>query len=103
MPIIHSPSARLIQVLGWDLIQELDNYLEDTAEQICAERRRLEATHHERLVPPGRDADLLRRLADVEYHLRDELSRTGRRIRGEIANLREEVLRLRGSTPADAP
>ncbi|MBI2401745.1 MAG: hypothetical protein HYV20_03190 [Gemmatimonadetes bacterium] len=94
------PSKALIQALGWDVIQEIDNYFEDVAEEIRAERRRLEATRHAVLFPPGREADMLRRIADLEFHLRDELSRATLRIRREMQDLKDEMRRLREVLPS---
>lgn len=104
MPLIRMPSRGLIEALGWNAIEELDNYLEDVAEKIRAERRRLETTRHEVLFPPGREADMLWRIGNLEYHLRDEISRTGQRLRREILDLRDEVRRLRQAlSPGQAP
>ena len=100
MPFIRMPSRALIQALGWDVIEEIDNYFENVAEEIRAERRRLEATRHELLYPPGREADMLRRIADVEYHLCLEMSRAGQRLRREIQDLKDEVRQLREAFPA---
>jgi hypothetical protein len=92
---MRMPSKALIEALGWDVIEEIDKYFEDVAEEIRAERRRLLAAQHEVLVPPGREADMLRRLGDVEYSLRDELSHATQRLRREIQDLRDEIRRLR--------
>ncbi|MBI4420641.1 MAG: hypothetical protein HY560_07430 [Gemmatimonadetes bacterium] len=93
------PSKALIDALGWDVMVEIDKYLEDAAEEIRAERRRLLAAQHEVLVRPGREADMLWRLGDVEYALRDELSRATQRLRSEIQELKDEIRRLKPQLP----
>jgi len=68
MPFLRVPSKALIDALGWDVILEIDRYIEDVAEEIRAERRRLVATQHQVLFAPGREADMLAealRLEDV--------------------------------------
>ena len=103
MAFFRVPSQAMIKALGWEAIEEIDRYLDDVAEEIRAEGRRLEASRQAALFPPGREADMLHRLADAEYHLREEISLSGQRIRRAIYELKDELRRLREALSPPQP
>jgi phosphoglycolate phosphatase-like HAD superfamily hydrolase len=102
MPFIRMPSKALIDALGWEAIQEIDAYFDDAAEELRAERRRLEAARLDAARPVSGEADVLSRLADVEYQLRLEIGQARTRLQRKLDELTQEVARLRREiTPSE--
>ncbi|MBE0592183.1 MAG: hypothetical protein IH616_07265 [Gemmatimonadales bacterium] len=102
MPISRMPSKALIDALGWDTIQEIEAFFDDSAEELRMERRRLEAARHDAAHPVPGEAEVLWRLADMEYQLRLEIGQARRRLQRKLDELTQEIYRLRGGiTPSE--
>jgi len=99
MPFIRMPSNALIEALGWDAIQELEAFVDDAAEELRAEQRRLEAARHDAAYPARGQTDVLWRLADMEYELRLEIRQPRTRLERKLDELTREVSRLRPEIP----
>ena len=101
MPFIRLPSKALIDALGWEAVQEIEAWFEDAAEELRAERRRLEAARLDAAQPVRGEAAMLWRVADMEYELRLEIARARSGLQRKLAELTEEMRRLRsGITPS---
>ena len=97
MPLIRMPSKALIDALGWDAIQEIDAWFDDAAEDLRAERRRLELARLDAARPVRGEADVLSRLADTEYELRLEMVQARARLERKLEELTREIRRLGGA------
>lgn len=102
MPVIRMPSKALIDALGWEAVQAIETFFEDAAEELRAERRRLEAARHDAAHPARGEADVLWRLADTEYQLRLEIGQARSRLQRKLDELTQEVHQLRSEiTPSN--
>ena len=95
MSFYRMPSKKLIDALGWDAVVEIDSYLDQAAEELRAERRRLEAARRDVTSPGAGLSEVLFRLAELEYELRAEISGARQRLRREIEDVKDELRLLR--------
>ena len=95
MPFVRVPSKKLIDALGWDAVVEIDSYLDQAAEELRAERRRLEASRRDVMSSGGGQGDVLFRLAELEYELRAEISHARQRLHREIEDVKDQLRLLR--------